>query len=83
MLSVHIEFNEEDRKILDDYKSAVKELSELVIEIFEKNQGLLLAPVFRELVSKKAHEVNDLHKTIHAQLMIDNPGKPLVVVSNI
>lgn len=77
MLQARIEYNEEDKKFLDDYKIAVDELSKLVIEVFEKNQGLLLTPVFRELVAKKAHEVKRSHEIIHRHLMVDNPGTPL------
>lgn len=76
-LRVSIEFTAEDTAYLNAYRESVEMLYGVVIEIMTIHTGMLLSPVFREMILKQAQEVERKHKALRLMLYVDNPGKSL------
>jgi hypothetical protein len=79
LINRRVEYRQEDADFLEAYKTNITELYELVIEIVEKEPRLLLSPLFREMLVKKAHETKNRHEPIRMFLAVDNIGDPLKV----
>lgn len=75
--SLRIVYQKGDDEYLKEYIKRVSHLVDFTIEIIDKQPQALLSQVFRDSLSRIAHEVDDMHTNIKYKLCIDNPSKPL------
>lgn len=62
--------NMENRDYVKAYTKRVRDLCEIVEEMFVRDKVILLSPIFRDMIIKEARKLLDFHKGISGYLEV-------------